>query len=380
MKASKGLNGLVVGDTRVSTVGTGVGLNYRGYNIKDLADKSSFEEVIFLLLNERLPTSEELDNLIRKMSILRDIPKPLQAILENLPSTADPMDIMRTICSSIGTIEPEGANNNQYEIALRLIAIFGPALLYWYHFHKSHRLLRINTNTGPFDTVAANFIKLLNYDGKTPDPLVVKAMDVSLILYAEHDFNASTFAARVTVSTMSDFYSGITSAIGALKGKLHGGANEAAMDFLNPIKSVKEAENIVHDFFKSKKLLYGFGHRIYKNGDPRSDIIKSYSKKLTETPFGRPLLFQVSERVEEIMHKEKKMFPNLDFYSASAYTQSGIPTKFFTPIFVISRTSGWAAHIIEQRADNKLIRPKSNYIGPPPLKYVTLKDRMKPKF
>jgi 2-methylcitrate synthase len=242
MIANKGLQGIVVGDTRVSTVGTGVGLNYRGYNIKDLADKSCFEEVVFLLLNERLPSNEELDMLIRKMSLLREIPKPLQVILENLPSTADPMDVMRTICSALGTIEPEGPNNNHFQISLRLIAIFGPALLYWYHFHKSHRLLKINTNTGPFDTVASNFIKLLYYDGKAPDPLIVKTLDVSLILYAEHDFNASTFAARVTVSTLSDFYSGITSAIGTLKGNLHGGANEAAMEFLEPIKSVEEAE------------------------------------------------------------------------------------------------------------------------------------------
>jgi 2-methylcitrate synthase len=251
MIANKGLQGIIVGDTRISTVGTGVGLNYRGYNIKDLAEKSSFEEVVFLLLNERLPTVEELDVMIRKISILREIPKPLQSILENLPSSADPMDVMRTICSALGTIEPECSNNNQYEIALRLISIFGPALLYWYHFHKSHRLLKINTNTGPFDTVASNFIKLLYYDGNTPDPLVVKTLDVSLILYAEHDFNASTFAARVTVSTMSDFFSGITSAIGALKGNLHGGANEAAMDFLEPLTSIQEAEKVVSFFFIS---------------------------------------------------------------------------------------------------------------------------------
>jgi 2-methylcitrate synthase len=245
MKANKGLQGIAVGETRISTVGTGVGLNYRGFNIKDLAEKACFEEVVYLLLYERLPTREELDNLIRKISKLRDIPKPLQVILENLPPTADPMDVMRTICSALGTIEPETYKNNQYEIALRLIAVFGPGLLYWYHFHKSHRLLRINTDTGPFDTVASNFIKLLTYDGNTPDPLLVKTLDVSLILYAEHDFNASTFAARVTVSTRSDIYSGITTAIGTLKGDLHGGANEAAMELLQPLKSVEDAEQMV---------------------------------------------------------------------------------------------------------------------------------------
>jgi 2-methylcitrate synthase len=255
MIANKGLQGIIVGDTRISTVGTGVGLNYRGYNIKDLAEKSCFEEVVFLLLNERLPTTDELDTMIRKMSLLREIPKPLTNILENLPSSADPMDVMRTICSALGTIEQEGPSNNQYEIALRLIAIFGPALLYWYHFHKSHRLLKININTGPFDTVASNFIKLLYYDGNTPDPLIVKTLDVSLVLYAEHDFNASTFAARVTVSTMSDFYSGITSAIGALKGNLHGGANEAAMEFLETLNSVTEAEQKVRKLNLFIKIL-----------------------------------------------------------------------------------------------------------------------------
>jgi 2-methylcitrate synthase len=243
---SKGLQGIIVGDSRISRVGTGFGLTYRGYSIKDLAERATFEEVVHLLLYERLPTSEELDNLIRKMSLLRDIPKPLQIILENIPASADPMDVMRTICSALGTIEPENSNNFQFEIALRLISIFGPALLYWYHFHKSHRLLKINTNTGPFDTVASNFLKLFYYDNKIPPPILVKAMDVSLILYAEHDFNASTFAARVTVSTRSDFYSGITSAIGALRGDLHGGANEAAMEFLGKIKDVKDAEKIVN--------------------------------------------------------------------------------------------------------------------------------------
>jgi len=245
MNANKGLQGVAVGETRISTVGTGVGLNYRGYNIKDLAEKACFEEVVYLLLYEKLPTQEELDNFIRKISTLREIPKPLQIILENLPASADPMDVMRTICSVLGTIEPETHKNNQYEISLRLIAVFGPALLYWYHFHKSHKQLRIITDTGPFDTVASNFIKLLKNDGASPDPLIVKTMDVSLILYAEHDFNASTFAARVTVSTRSDIYSGITTAIGTLKGDLHGGANEAAMHFLEPLKSVEDAERKV---------------------------------------------------------------------------------------------------------------------------------------
>lgn len=231
-----------------------------------MAEKSTFEEVIHLLLYERLPTTEELDNLIKKLSLMREIPKPLQNILENIPANADPMDVMRTISSTLGTLEPENPNNNQYEISLRLIALFGPALLFWYHFHRSHRLLRINTNTGPFDTIACNFVKLLHYDLTTPDPLLVKAIDVTLILYAEHDFNASTFSARVTISTNSDFYSGITSAIGTLKGNLHGGANEAAMEFLEQIKSVEDVDPLVKNFFnflasrifQSEKTCYGF--------------------------------------------------------------------------------------------------------------------------
>lgn len=243
MIAKKGLDGIIVGDSKISTVGTGAGLTYRGYNIKDLADHSTFEEVVFLLLKERLPSKEELDQLIRHMSSLRDIPSSLKNILENIPSTADPMDVMRTACSALGTLEPENEKNDQVQIAIRLIALFGPVLLYWHHFHVNK--IRIQTYTGEYDTVASNFIKLLNNTLDKPDPLIVKTFDVSLILYAEHDFNASTFAARVTTSTNSDFYSGITSAIGTLKGNLHGGANEAAMRLLEPIKSVKEADEIV---------------------------------------------------------------------------------------------------------------------------------------
>jgi 2-methylcitrate synthase len=242
---AKGLAGVIVGDSKISTVGTGIGLNYRGFNIKDLAERAIFEEVVHLLLFERLPTKDELNNLIKKMSGLRDIPKELKIILEVIPGSANPMDVLRTVSSAIGTIEPETKSNNQFEIALRLISLFGPTLLYWYHYHKSGKTVRINTNTGDRDTVAVNFIKLLANDAKEPDPLVVKTLDVSLILYAEHDYNASTFSARVTTSTRSDFYSGITSAIGTLRGDLHGGANEAAMEFLKDIKSIDDAERIV---------------------------------------------------------------------------------------------------------------------------------------
>jgi 2-methylcitrate synthase len=250
---AKGLAGVIVGDSKISTVGTGVGLNYRGFNIKELAEKATFEEVVHLLLYERLPTQEELDKLINKLSSLRELPKQLKIILENIPGKANPMDVLRTVSSALGTIEPETEKNNQFEIALRLIAIFGPALLYWHHLHKSGK--RIITNTGSSDTVALNFIKLLTNDGKQPDALIVKSFDVSLILYAEHDFNASTFAARVTTSTRSDFYSGITSAIGTLRGDLHGGANEAAMEFLKDITTLDEAEKIVYHINIGQQVL-----------------------------------------------------------------------------------------------------------------------------
>lgn len=318
---SKGLAGISAGDSKISTVGLGTGLNYRGYNIKELAEKSTFEEVVHLLLWETLPTKDQLEDLVRRFSTLRELPANLKTILENIPPNAHPMDVLRTTSSVLGTLEPETEKNCQIGITLRLIAIFGPSLLYWYHFHKSNGQTRINTYTGPADTIASNFMKLLYNDGKEIDPLIVRTFDVSLILYAEHDFNASTFAARVTVSTMSDFYSGITSAIGTLRGPLHGGANEAAMEFLEPLKSIEHAEEVLRTFFKSKKLVMGFGHRIYKKGDPRSDIIKEYSRKLSLTKYGKPMLYNISERIETIMMTEKKMFPNLDFFSASAYHQ-----------------------------------------------------------
>lgn len=248
-------------------------------------------------------------------------------------------------------------------------------MFYWYHFHKNGK--RIETETDKNDSIAMNILKLLYNDGKTPDELLVKVMDVSLILYAEHDFNASAYAARTTASSLSDFYSCITTAIGTLRGPLHGGANEAAIRFLHQFESKQHAEDVLFDMYKNKKLVMGFGHRIYKNGDPRSDIIKEFSRKLTETKKGDKTLFEVSEHVENIMMKEKGMYPNLDFYSASSYFQLGLPIDFFTPIFVISRTSGWAAHIIEQRENNKLIRPASNYIGPEPKDFKPIKMRSK---
>jgi 2-methylcitrate synthase len=272
--ANKGLAGMVAGDSKIATVGLGSGLNYRGYNIEELAEKSTFEEVFYLLLFERLPLRKELERFIEKISSERYIPMHLQSILEKIPATAHPMDVMRCITSVLGTLEPEdGIERTAESISVRLVAIMGPALLFWYHFHRSG--LRINGYTGPNDTVAENFMKLLTLKlNEKIDPIIIKTFDVSLILYAEHDFNASTFAARVTTSTKSDFYSGITSAIGTLRGPLHGGANEAAMEFLRQFNSIQEADNKLREIFKNKGLIMGFGHRVYKNGDPRNGIIK----------------------------------------------------------------------------------------------------------
>jgi 2-methylcitrate synthase len=375
-KIVAGLAGIAVGESSICTVGQGLGLNYRGYDIQDLAEKCEcFEEVAYLLLHGELPTRAELDNYIRYMASLRDLPASLKVVLENTPPTAHPMDVLRSTVSVLGTLEPESTMDaaTGVKIGERLIAVQGPALLYWHHFHHSKQ--RINPNTKPTDTIARNFLKLLYNDNKEPDELRVRTFEVSLILYAEHEFTASTFTARVVASTLSDMHSCITAAIGALRGPLHGGANEAAMNLIAKFSSPDEAEKGLLDMLHRKELIFGFGHRVYKRGDPRSPIIKSWSKKLSEQPYGSPKLFAVSERIDKVMEREKKMFTNLDFYSASAYNQCGVPTSFFTPIFVVSRTSGWVAHVIEQRQNNKLIRPSSVYNGPQPKTYVEIHNR-----
>lgn len=373
-KNKGGLAGVTAGESAIATVGiSGRGLNYRGYTIEELAHKSTFEEVAYLLLKGSLPTPEQYKEFTSQLWSMRTIPKDLIKILESIPKHAHPMDVMRTISSCMGLFEPEKEDmTNQFNCLMRLIAVFGPALLYWYHF--SHSGIRINLKVNPNDSIAENFMKLLTMNNYI-DPMIVKAVDVSLILYAEHGFAASTFGSRVAASTLSDIHSAITVGISTLKGKLHGGANEAAMKFLQGIETKEQADEIMEKMFKNKEKIMGFGHRVYKKGDPRHKLVKEWSKKLSERSFGNKNLYNISDYIERIMLEKKGMHPNLDYFAASTYHQCGIPTFLFTPIFVISRSTGWASHIFEQRANNRLIRPVSKYIGPATRKYVELEKR-----
>ena len=367
---SAGLAGVVAGHTAIATVGKeGKGLTYRGYSINDLAEQSTFEEVAHLLVYGRLPREAELRDYKQRLCNLRGLPQPLKVILEHLPGNAHPMDVMRTGCSALGTLEPEGESRDQIAVANRLTACFSSILLYWYHFHASGK--RITTETDD-DSAAGHFLHLLHR--KEPDELHRRAVDVSLILYAEHEFNASTFTARTIISTLADFYSAVTGGIGALRGPLHGGANEASMELIERFSTPDEAEKGILELVAAKQLIMGFGHRVYKISDPRSDIVKSWSKKLAAAA-GDQRLYPISERIEQVMRREKKLFPNLDFYSATAYHFCGIPTPMFTPLFVVSRITGWAAHIIEQRGDNRLIRPAADYVGPEPRLFVPISSR-----
>ncbi|HET6250014.1 MAG TPA: 2-methylcitrate synthase [Tepidisphaeraceae bacterium] len=367
-KKPGGLAGVVAGKTAVSTVGKeGVGLTYRGYEIHDLAAQATFEEVAFLLLYGALPTLAELDAFRERLIPMRDLPPALRNCLEHIPASAHPMDVMRTGCSMLGALEPEQSASAEHHAAERLLAAFPSMLAYWHRFHR-HGGEKINTRTDD-PTIAGHFLHLLR--GKEPGESHRRAMDVSLILYAEHEFNASTFTARVATSTLTDFYSAITAAIGTLKGPLHGGANEAAMELIERFKTPDEAEKGLRQMLANKALIMGFGHRVYRTSDPRSEVIKKWAKQLSDEA-GDRWLYPVSERIEKVMWDEKKLFPNLDFYSAAVYHFMGIPTPMFTPLFVVSRVTGWAAHVFEQRGDNRLIRPTADYVGPAPRAFVPM--------
>lgn len=365
-----GLRGQSAGETALCTVGkSGAGLTYRGYDIKELADKALFEEVSYLLAYGKLPNQAELDAYMAKLKTLRGLPEPLKVVLEQIPADAHPMDVMRTGISMLGNLETEQDFSEQTDHIDRMLAVFPGMINYWYNF--SHNGKRINVETDA-DSIAEQFLWTLH--DKKPDPLHVKVMHASLILYAEHEFNASTFTARVCASTLSDIHSCVTGAIGSLRGPLHGGANEAAMDMIEQWKSADEAEEAIMGMLARKDKIMGFGHAIYRESDPRNAIIKEWSKKLSEQ-VGDTHLYAVSERVEAVMWREKKLFCNADFFHASAYHFMGIPTKLFTPIFVCSRASGWTAHVMEQRSNNRIIRPSADYTGPESAQWVDIKDR-----
>ncbi|WP_409526104.1 bifunctional 2-methylcitrate synthase/citrate synthase [Nitrincola sp. MINF-07-Sa-05] len=354
-----GLRGQSAGATALCTVGhTGAGLTYRGYDMKELADKAEFEEVAYLLVYGKLPNQTELDAYKAKLKSLRGLPAALKTVLEQIPADAHPMDVMRTGCSMLGNLEQEKDFSEQYDKIDRMLGVFPSIINYWYNF--SHKGERINVEPDA-NSIGEHFLWTLH--GKKPDPLHVKVMHASLILYAEHEFNASTFAARVCASTLSDIHSCVTGAIGTLRGPLHGGANEAAMAMIKDWKSPDEAEANIMGMLERKEKIMGFGHAIYRDSDPRNEIIKGWSKKLSEQ-VGDTVLYPVSERVEAVMWREKKLFCNADFFHASAYHFMGIPTELFTPIFVCSRVTGWTAHVIEQRENNRIIRPSADYTGP----------------
>ena len=368
--ATSGLAGVVAGETSIATVGKeGTGLTYRGYAIEDLATHASFEEVAYLLLYGRLPTQAELDVYRRRLRGMRALPSGLRQVLEQLPANAHPMDVLRTGCSALGCLEPETSFEQQRDVADRLLASFPSMLFYWHHFQQNGRRIDVE---GEEDSLAAHVLHLLH--GSRPTDLQRQAMDASLTLYAEHEFNASTFAARVAASTLADFYSAITAGIGTLRGPLHGGANEAAMELIERFDDPDDAERGIRDALTRRELIMGFGHRVYRVSDPRSPVIKGWARRLGEQ-VGDTRLYPISERIEEVMWRERHLFPNLDFYSASAYHFLGVPTPMFTPLFVISRITGWAAHVFEQRANNKLIRPTADYTGPAPRPFVPIAGR-----
>lgn len=369
-KKTGGLAGVSAGETALCTVGKeGAGLTYRGYDIYDLADNASFEEVAYLLLYGKLPSRAELDAYVAKLKTMRGLPDQVKQVLEMIPADSHPMDVLRSGVSILGNIEPEGDFENQHHVADRLLACLPSMLLYWHRFHTDGKRIDVETDD---DSVAGHFLNMLH--DKAPSELHRKSLDTTLILYAEHEFNASTFAARVITGTLTDFYSAVTGAIGALRGPLHGGANEAAMELIQKFSSPEEATEGVLGMLAAKEKIMGFGHRVYTTSDPRNSVNKKMSKALSDEA-GDTQLYVVSEAIEKVMWDEKKLFANADFFTASLYHFLGIPTHLFTPIFVCSRITGWAAHIMEQRADNKLIRPAADYIGPGLQTWVPIDER-----